>query len=161
MGRNKNGKLTQFSCPVCKSVVKPKDDKGAIEEWSAALQNNLILSIMIARNKEDKEQDCVACKRHQQQSVAKFWCKECDETFCDKCNTMHSWVKLSLHILWLRLKNWNLIHPESTYMRSQNYAICTQQITSKLFVSITNNYVVFSVSPCTIAAAKTLNRLKK
>ncbi|CAC5414574.1 unnamed protein product [Mytilus coruscus] len=95
MGRNKTSKLTQFSCPVCKSVVKPKDVKATTDEWSAALQNNLILSIMIARNKEDQQQDCGACKRHQQQSVAKFWCKECDETFCEKCNTMHSWMKLS------------------------------------------------------------------
>ncbi|XP_076117532.1 uncharacterized protein LOC143085186 [Mytilus galloprovincialis] len=95
MGRNKHSRLTQFSCPVCKSVVKPKNVKATIDEWSAALQNNLILSIMIARNKEDKQQDCGACKRHQQQSMAKFWCKECDETFCEKCNTMHTWMKLS------------------------------------------------------------------
>ncbi|XP_063416025.1 uncharacterized protein LOC134697672 [Mytilus trossulus] len=95
MGRNKDSKVTQFSCPVCKSVVKPKNNQATIGEWSAALQNNLILSIMIARHRDDKQQDCGACKRHQHQSVAKFWCNECDETFCEKCNTMHSWMKLS------------------------------------------------------------------
>ncbi|XP_063416026.1 E3 ubiquitin-protein ligase TRIM45-like [Mytilus trossulus] len=96
MGRNKNSKLTQFTCPVCRSVVKPKNPESPVDEWSSALQDNHILDIMISTIKGDKQQDCKVCEQHQQKSTAKFWCKGCEKTLCEKCNTMHEWL-LSSH----------------------------------------------------------------
>ncbi|CAC5418206.1 unnamed protein product [Mytilus coruscus] len=42
----------------------------------------------------NKSFECNACKRHEQTSEAKFWCEQCSEAFCEKCNLMHSWMKL-------------------------------------------------------------------
>ncbi|CAG2197490.1 unnamed protein product [Mytilus edulis] len=41
-----------------------------------------------------KSFECNPCKRHEQKSEAKFWCEQCSEAFCEKCNSMHSWMKL-------------------------------------------------------------------
>ncbi|CAG2214220.1 TRIM56 [Mytilus edulis] len=96
MGRNKNSELTQFTCPVCRSVVKPRNPKASVDEWSSALHDNLILAIMISTTKGDRQQDCNVCEQHQQKSTAKFWCEGCEKTLCEKCNTMHKWL-LSSH----------------------------------------------------------------
>ncbi|CAC5414573.1 TRIM56 [Mytilus coruscus] len=96
MGRNKNSELTQFTCPVCRSVVKPRNPEAPVDEWSSALQNNLILAIMISTTKGNKQQDCNVCEQHQQKSITKFWCKGCEKTLCGKCNAMHNWL-LSSH----------------------------------------------------------------
>ncbi|CAG2214219.1 unnamed protein product [Mytilus edulis] len=161
MGRNKESKLTQFSCPVCRSVVIPKNNKATLDEWSAALQNNLFLSNMIARNKDDNQQVCGACKRHQQQSLAKFWCKECDETLCEKCNTMHSWVKLSS------------IHPvvKLEKLESNTSGIDLHAVSEHCNTHPKNNIELFCFNheqlcciqcvPLNHRCCKTLNQLKK
>ncbi|XP_063416027.1 uncharacterized protein LOC134697674 [Mytilus trossulus] len=97
MGRSTKSEITQFTCPVCRSVVKPKDLVAPVDEWSSALQDNLILSIIVSTSKGDKQQDCNVCDQHQQNSTAKFWCNGCKKTLCEKCNKMHKWLNLSSH----------------------------------------------------------------
>ncbi|XP_076117533.1 E3 ubiquitin-protein ligase TRIM45-like [Mytilus galloprovincialis] len=96
IGRSANSRITQFTCPVCRSVVKPRNPEAPVDEWSPALQYNLTLDIMISTTKGDKQQDCNVCEQHHQKSLAKFWCKSCEKTLCEKCNTMHKWL-LSSH----------------------------------------------------------------
>ncbi|XP_063406095.1 uncharacterized protein LOC134690053 [Mytilus trossulus] len=45
-------------------------------------------------NGSDKLFQCNPCKRHEQKSESKYWCEQCSEAFCEKCNSMHSWMKL-------------------------------------------------------------------
>ncbi|CAG2246904.1 unnamed protein product [Mytilus edulis] len=49
---------------------------------------------MVALSKGDQSQECHACKRWNEKSDAKFWCKVCEEALCEKCNQMHSRMKL-------------------------------------------------------------------
>ncbi|CAC5370363.1 TRIM56 [Mytilus coruscus] len=84
----------EFSCPTCKTIIKPTNTKSDIDTWAADLPHNVSIREMIAKsNGENKK--CGACKRHYEISEAKFWCEICEEAFCDKCNDMHSRMKLS------------------------------------------------------------------
>ncbi|XP_076074096.1 uncharacterized protein LOC143045463 [Mytilus galloprovincialis] len=84
----------EFSCPTCKTLVKPTDAKSDIDKWAANLPHNVSIQEMLdMSNGENKK--CSACKRHDEISEAKFWCEICEEAFCEKCNDMHSRMKLS------------------------------------------------------------------
>ncbi|XP_071127407.1 E3 ubiquitin-protein ligase Midline-1-like [Mytilus edulis] len=86
--QNKEPKPTQFTCPICHTVVKPRDPTVDIEKWASILQDNHVVGTA-------ERQECHTCKHHSETSVANFWCKDCNEAFCEKCNGMHSWVKLT------------------------------------------------------------------
>ncbi|XP_052077216.1 transcription intermediary factor 1-alpha-like [Mytilus californianus] len=86
--QNKEPKPKQFRCPICHTVVKPKDPTTNIEKWASLLQDNNAVGTA-------ERQECHTCKHHNETSVAKFWCKNCIEAFCEKCNAMHGWVKLT------------------------------------------------------------------
>ncbi|CAG2236488.1 unnamed protein product [Mytilus edulis] len=53
------------------------------------------MATLMALSTRDKTQECHACKRSNEKSNAKFWCKICEEALCEKCNQMHSRMKLS------------------------------------------------------------------
>lgn len=89
--------ISAFSCPICRTVVNPRtDNKEAIniDKWAAELPDNISMDTMITFTQSNKKQECHACKRHEQTTEAKFWCKQCFEAFCEKCNSMHSWMKM-------------------------------------------------------------------
>lgn len=85
---NKESKPKQFGCPICHTIVKPKDPTADIDKWASLLQDNLTMGAA-------ERQGCHTCKHHNEISVAKFWCKNCIEAFCEKCNAMHGWIKLT------------------------------------------------------------------
>lgn len=78
----KEPKPKQFACPVCHIVVKPRDLPTVIEKWASLLQDNTAVGTA-------EGQECHTCKHHNETSVGNFWCKDCHEAFCEKCNTMH------------------------------------------------------------------------
>ncbi|XP_063416459.1 probable E3 ubiquitin-protein ligase MID2 [Mytilus trossulus] len=86
--QNKEPKPTQFTCPICHTVVKPRDPTVDIENWASILQDNHVVETA-------ERQECHTCKHHNETSVANFWCKDCNEVFCEKCNAMHGWVKMT------------------------------------------------------------------
>lgn len=93
----KENKTRSFSCPICRTVVKPRTDnidQEHINQWAATLPDNISLNTMITFTKSNSKPECHACKRHEQTTEAKFWCKQCVEAFCEKCNSMHSWMKI-------------------------------------------------------------------
>ncbi|XP_052092877.1 tripartite motif-containing protein 45-like [Mytilus californianus] len=94
IGRKKDNKISEFACPICRTVVIPNNSNEAIEKWACSLPHNTTISTMIALSKGDKTQECHACKRWNEKSNAKFWCKICEEALCEKCNQMHSRMKL-------------------------------------------------------------------
>ncbi|XP_063413302.1 E3 ubiquitin-protein ligase TRIM45-like [Mytilus trossulus] len=94
--RNKDNVIKDFNCPVCRIVVKPKDAEATTDKWAAAIQDNVIMNTVLTMAHDDKSLECHACKRHEQTSEATFWCKQCYEALCEKCNSMHSWMKLSM-----------------------------------------------------------------
>ncbi|CAC5363332.1 TRIM56 [Mytilus coruscus] len=86
--QNKEPKPKQFTCPICHTVVKPRDPTTDIEKWASILQDNNAVGTA-------EKQECHTCKHHNETSVASFWCKDCYEAFCEKCKTMHGWMKLT------------------------------------------------------------------
>ncbi|CAC5419253.1 TRIM56 [Mytilus coruscus] len=97
-GRKKDNKISEFACPICRTVVIPLNPDESIDKWASTLQDNATIATMIALSTGDKTQECHACKRWNEKSNAKFWCKICEEALCEKCNQMHSRMKLlSVH----------------------------------------------------------------
>ncbi|CAG2246844.1 TRIM56 [Mytilus edulis] len=94
IGRKKDNKISEFACPICRTVVIPTNSNEAIEKWTSSLQDNTIISTMITLSKGDQAQECHACKRCNEKSKARFWCKICEEALCEKCYQMHSRMKL-------------------------------------------------------------------
>ena len=84
----------EFSCPTCKTLVRPTDAKSDIDKWAANLPHNVSIQEMIAMSNGEKRK-CSACTRHDEISEPKFWCEICQEALCEKCNDMHSRMKLS------------------------------------------------------------------
>ncbi|CAG2206226.1 unnamed protein product [Mytilus edulis] len=95
IGRKKDNKISEFACPICRTVVIPLNPGESIDKWTSKLQDNATIATMIALSTGDKTQECHACKRSNEKSDATFWCKICEEALCEKCNQMHSRMKLS------------------------------------------------------------------
>ncbi|XP_063420278.1 uncharacterized protein LOC134705490 [Mytilus trossulus] len=95
IGRKKDNKISEFACPICRTIVIPLNPEESIDKWTSKLQDNATIATMIALSTGDKTQECHACKRSNEKSDATFWCKICEEALCNKCNQMHSRMKLS------------------------------------------------------------------
>ncbi|XP_052092434.1 tripartite motif-containing protein 45-like [Mytilus californianus] len=99
-GRKKDNKMSEFACPICRTIVIPLNSDESIEKWTCTLQDNATIATIIALSTGDTTQECHACKRWNEKSDAKFWCKICEEALCKKCNQMHNRMKLlSAHVV--------------------------------------------------------------
>ncbi|XP_063424887.1 E3 ubiquitin-protein ligase TRIM45-like [Mytilus trossulus] len=94
IGRKKDNKISEFACPICRTAVISKNSNEAIEKWASSLPDNTTITTMVALSNGDQSQECHACKRWNEKSDAKFWCKVCEEALCENCNQMHSRMKL-------------------------------------------------------------------
>lgn len=92
-------KLTNYKCPVCRTVVTPLDPKDDSSHWAALLPNNDSMTELIddISKSETNMKCCHVCRRQGKDAVAVNWCRECQEVLCEVCTNYHKFMKLSLN----------------------------------------------------------------
>lgn len=106
-------KNTKFSCPECKTVVKPKNK----EKGTDSLPRNVVMEMVICANSKGK-QLCQTCERFNENSDAKVWCSDCNEAMCGKCVEMHNRMKLLMKHQVVGMEN----------LEKDYYSLCVKSI---------------------------------
>ncbi|XP_071152191.1 E3 ubiquitin-protein ligase TRIM45-like [Mytilus edulis] len=86
-------KLSNYPCPVCRTIVTPTNSEDETSLWASSLpQNFTILSSIDGSN--SVQQECHLCKRRDKISEATKWCRDCAEALCEECFQFHGIMKL-------------------------------------------------------------------
>ncbi|XP_063413502.1 uncharacterized protein LOC134695942 [Mytilus trossulus] len=86
-------RLSNYPCPVCRTVVTPTNPKDEASQWAASLPNNFTISSLMDNSKSVK-QECHLCQRRDKISEATQWCRDCFEALCEECLQLHGLMKL-------------------------------------------------------------------
>ncbi|XP_071127400.1 E3 ubiquitin-protein ligase TRIM45-like [Mytilus edulis] len=87
-------KLSNYPCPVCRTVVTPTNPEDETSQWAASLPHNVTISSLMDKSQSVK-QECHLCKRRDKISEATKWCCDCTEALCEECMQFHGIMKLS------------------------------------------------------------------
>ncbi|CAC5370050.1 unnamed protein product [Mytilus coruscus] len=87
-------KLSNYPCPVCRTVVTPNNSGDKTSQWAASLPHNFTISSLMDSSKSVK-QECHLCKRRDKISEATKWCCDCTEALCEECLQFHGIMKFS------------------------------------------------------------------
>ncbi|XP_076071357.1 uncharacterized protein LOC143042783 [Mytilus galloprovincialis] len=87
-------KLSNYPCPVCRTVVTPNNPEDEASQWAALLPHNFTISSLM-NNAKSVKQECHLCKRRDKISEATQWCCDCMEALCEECLQFHGIMKLS------------------------------------------------------------------
>ncbi|XP_071124286.1 E3 ubiquitin-protein ligase TRIM56-like [Mytilus edulis] len=87
-------KLSNYPCPVCRTVVTPNNPEDEASQWAALLPHNFTISSLM-NNAKSVKQECHLCKRRDKISEATQWCCDCMEALCGECLQFHGIMKLS------------------------------------------------------------------
>lgn len=83
-----------FACPLCREFITAPGVLGqcASDKWSEHFPiNKLIVSLSGKCNDSIPPTVlCDVCKKDGNEETAINWCKDCDNTLCKKCSTMHN-----------------------------------------------------------------------
>ncbi|VDH90058.1 tripartite motif-containing protein 2/3 [Mytilus galloprovincialis] len=85
--------MSDYPCPVCRTVVTPTNPKDEASQWAASLPHNFTISSLMDNSKSVK-QECHLCQRRDKISEATQWCRDCDEALCEECLQLHGFMKL-------------------------------------------------------------------
>ncbi|XP_076071970.1 uncharacterized protein LOC143043651 [Mytilus galloprovincialis] len=99
-------KLSNYPCPVCRTVVTPNNPEDEASQWAASLPHNFTISSLMENSKSVK-QECHLCKRRDKISEATQWCRDCDEALCDECLQLHGFMKLFVDHKVIRIDEMN------------------------------------------------------
>ncbi|XP_063418908.1 transcription intermediary factor 1-alpha-like [Mytilus trossulus] len=94
--RHAGHEIAKYTCPVCRTIVTPKNPEQDTTQWIESLPHNFTISVLMETKKEPQTQECHICKRKQKCVSATKWCRDCTEAFCDNCCEMHGLMKLSM-----------------------------------------------------------------
>ncbi|XP_063416462.1 E3 ubiquitin-protein ligase TRIM33-like [Mytilus trossulus] len=89
-------KLSNYRCPICRTVVTPNNPGDEASQWAASLPHNFKISSLMDNSKRVKR-NCHLCKRRDKISEATQWCRDCMEALCEECLQFHGIMKLSAH----------------------------------------------------------------
>lgn len=83
-----------FPCPVCSTTIFPPSSEKQIQNWAAIFPLNKLMMFISDDASFDTSKGCDSCKRTFENSIAKHWCDDCQERFCDNCLSFHSRMKV-------------------------------------------------------------------
>ncbi|CAC5391476.1 unnamed protein product [Mytilus coruscus] len=123
-------KLSNYPCPVCRTVVTPTNPEDKTSQWAASLPHNFTISSLMD-NSESVKQECHLCKKRDKNSDATQWCRDCTEALCEECLQFHGLMKLFADHKIVQIENMDIFYsvdePDSS-MRSDLCPVHTSKV---------------------------------
>lgn len=83
-----------FACPLCREFITAPGVLGqcASDKWSEHFPINKFIVSLSGKCNDSIPPTvlCDVCKKDRNEETAINWCKDCDNTLCKKCSTMHN-----------------------------------------------------------------------